>query len=195
MDIKELKIGFAFTGAYCVFDLVFPELKNLVAEGAEVVPIVSFHVAETDSRYGNAADFLLKMNLITGNEVVKTITSAELLNKNLKPIDILVIAPCTASTLSKLTDGDSDTPVLMIAKEQFRNNKPVVLGIATNDGLGLSAKNIGILLATKNVYFIPFGQDNYETKPNSLIARFDLLQSTVLEAIQGRQYQPVLEKF
>jgi len=192
MIFKGVTIGFALTGAYCVFDQVFPQLEKVVGEGADVYPIVSYHVAETDSRYGKAAEFLIRMELITGHKVIKTIGDAEVLNKGKNPLDILVISPCTAATLSKLADGDSDTPVLMIAKEQFRNNKPVVLGIATNDGLGLSAKNIGLLLATKNVYFIFFGQDNPTGKPNSLVARFELTIPTIEEALKGKQIQPVL---
>lgn len=192
MIFKGVTIGFAFTGAYCVFDQVFPQLEKVVAEGADVHPIVSYQVAETNSRYGTAAEFLIRMELITGHKVLKTIGDTETLNKGPKPLDILVINPCTAATLSKLADGDSDTPVLMIAKEQFRNNKPVVLGIATNDGLGLSAKNIGLLLAAKNVYFIPFGQDNPTGKPNSLVAHFELTVPAIEAALKGNQLQPVL---
>ena len=160
MILKGKKIGYAFTGAYCVFDQSFPQLEKLVNEGAEVIPIVSTQVSFTDSRYGNAADFLSRMNKITGNTVIQTIVDAELYNKVEKPLDILIISPCTGCSLSKLADGATDTPVLMMAKELFRNNKPIVLGIATNDGLGISAKSIGTLLSTKNIYFIPFGQDN-----------------------------------
>lgn len=195
MQLKGIKVGFAFTGAYCVFDQVFPQLEKLVSEGAEVVPIVSYQVGVTDSRYGVADDFLKRMHGITGRAPIKTMSDAEVLNKNEKPLDILVIAPCTGVSLSKLSDGATDTPVLMVAKELFRNNKPVVLGIATNDGLGISAKSIGALFCTKNVYFIPFGQDNYKEKPNSLVAKFDLMVPTLLEALQKEQYQPVLEKY
>ncbi|NLV91943.1 MAG: dipicolinate synthase subunit B [Firmicutes bacterium] len=194
MLLKGLRVGFGFTGAYCVFDQVFPQLERVVAEGATVIPLVSYHTAVTNSRYGTAEEFLKRMKEITGNEVIKTIEDAELVNKQGEPLDVLVIAPATGSTLSKMADGDSDTPILMMAKEMFRNNRPVVLGIATNDGLGLSAKNIGILLSTKNVYFIPFGQDDPFGKPNSLVARFDLMVPTIVEALKKEQLQPVLEK-
>lgn len=194
MPANGIKIGFGFTGAYCVFDQVFPELERLVAAGAKVIPLVSYQVAVTDSRYGRAADFLAQMNRITDAEVIQTISDAEIYNKQEEPLDVLVIAPCTGSSLSKLADGATDTPVLMMAKELFRNNKPVVLGIATNDGLGVSAKSIGVLLSTKNVYFVPFGQDNPVQKPNSLVAKFELTLPTVLEALKKEQIQPVLEK-
>lgn len=195
MSAIGIKIGFGFTGAYCVFDQVFPELERLVASGAKVTPLVSYQVAVTDSRYGRAADFLARMNQTTGAEVIQTIPDAEYFNKQNETLDALIIAPCTGSTLSKLADGATDTPVLMMAKELFRNNKPVVLGIATNDGLGLSAKSIAVLLAAKNVYFIPFGQDNPLQKPNSLVAKFDLTLPTLLQALKKEQIQPVLVKF
>ncbi|HEX9061207.1 MAG TPA: dipicolinate synthase subunit B [Clostridia bacterium] len=195
MLLQGIKIGFAFTGAYCVFDQVFPQLEHLVNEGAEVIPIVSSQVAITDSRYGNAADFLMKMKKITGNDVIQTIVEAEIYNKVEKPMDILTISPCTGCSLSKLADGACDTPVLMMAKELYRNNKPVILGIATNDGLGTNAKSIGILLGTKNTYFIPFGQDNHIDKPNSLVAKFELTVPAVIEALKKEQLQPLLEKY
>ncbi len=193
MLLKDLRVGFGFTGAYCVFDQVFPQLERAVAEGAAVTPLVSYQVAVTNSRYGKAEEFLKRMKQITGNQVIQTMEDAEVVNKQGAPLDVLVIAPCTGSTLSKLADGATDTPVLMMAKEMFRNNKPVVLGIATNDGLGISAKSIGVLLSTKNVYFIPFGQDNPFEKPNSLVARFDLMVPTIVEALKKEQIQPLLE--
>ena len=195
MQLKDLKIGFGFTGSYCVFDQIFPELQHLVDEGAEVVPVVSYQVAVTDSRYGLAKDFLEQMKNITGREAVQTMSDAETLNKYEKPLDIFIVAPCTGCSLSKLADGATDTPVLMLAKELFRNNKPVLLGIATNDGLSVSAKSIAALLNTKHVYFIPFGQDNFKDKPNSLISKFELMIPSILQALNKEQLQPILEKY
>lgn len=194
MLLKDVKIAFALTGSYCVFDKVIPEIEALVNEGADVYPIVSYAVAETDSRFGKAQDFIDQISQITGKEVIKTIVDVEPLGV-VYPIDIAVISPCTGNTLSKLCSGATDSPVLMAAKGLFRNHKPVVVGIATNDGLGLSAQNLGRLLSTKNVYFIPFGQDNYVAKPDSLVAKFELTVPTVVEALKGEQLQPVLEKF
>lgn len=193
MDLTKLKIGFAFTGAYCVFHQVFPQLVALKDEGADVIPVVSYQVAVTDSRYGKAEDFLKRMEKITGHPVIKTMGEAEIYNKQNRPLDILVIAPTTGNTISKLADGATDTPVLMLAKEMFRNNKPVVLGIATNDGLAISAKSIATLLSTKNVYFIPFGQDNYIEKPHSLVANFGHLKDTIIKAMNREQIQPLLD--
>lgn len=195
MQLNGLKIGFGFTGAYCVFNQVLPELQNLVDEGAEVVPIVSYQVAVTDSRYGNAKDFLKQMKDITGKDAIQTMSDAEVLNKYEKPLDIFVIAPCTGCSLSKLADGATDTPVLMMAKELFRNNKPVLLGIATNDGLSISAKSIAALLNIKHIYFVPFGQDNVKDKPNSLVSKFELMVPSILQALKKEQLQPILEKY
>lgn len=195
MKLKGLKIGFGLTGSYCVFDQVFPQLQKLVDEGAEVVPVVSYQVAVTDSRYGNAKDFLLEMERITGRQVIQDMSDSESLNKFEKPIDLFVVAPCTGNSLSKLADGATDTPVLMLAKELFRNNKPVLLGIATNDGLAISAKSIAALLNTKNVYFIPFGQDNYRDKPNSLVSKFEHMVPSIIKAMDHEQIQPILEVY
>lgn len=195
MQLKGIKIGYGFTGAYCVFHQVFPQLEALVNEGAEVVPVVSYQVAVTDSRYGSADDFLKKMKNTCGIDAIKTMADAELYNKQEAPLDMLIISPCTGCSLSKLADGATDTPVLMMAKEMFRNNKPVLVGIATNDGLGISAKSIGVLLSTKNIYFIPFGQDDPKAKPFSLISKFELTVPSVMEALKREQLQPVLEKY
>lgn len=194
MQLKGVKIAFALTGSYCVFDRVVPQVEQLVKEGAEVYPVVSYQVAVTDTRFGKAQDWLDKLKAITGNEVVKTMAEAEPVGV-VNPIDIVVVSPCTGNSLSKLADGATDSPALMVAKGLFRNNKPVVVGIATNDGLGICARSLGTLLSTKNVYLIPFGQDSYLSKPNSLVAKFELTVPTVIEALKGNQLQPVLEKY
>lgn len=48
--------------------------------------------------------------------------------------------------MAKLANGITDTPVLMAAKAQLRNEKPVVISMASNDALGMNLKNIGNLL-------------------------------------------------
>ena len=107
-------------------------------------------------------------------------------------LDILLIAPCTGNTLAKLANGITDTSVLMAAKAHLRNQKPLVISISTNDALGMNFKNIGLLYNTKNIYFVPFGQDNPEKKPNSLIARTELTAKTLELALEGKQIQPVI---
>ncbi|MCX7748782.1 MAG: dipicolinate synthase subunit B [Clostridia bacterium] len=194
MLLKDVKVAFALTGSYCVFDKVIPQVEVLVKEGADVYPIVSYAVASTDTRFGKSQDFIAQLKQLTGKDVIQTIVDAEPLGV-VYPIDIVVISPCTGNTLSKLCHGATDSPPLMAAKGIFRNHKPVVLGIATNDGLGISAKCLGMALSTKNIYFIPFGQDNYKDKPDSLVAKFELTVPTIVEALKGEQLQPLLEKF
>jgi len=168
-----------------------PEIEKLVKEGAEVFPIVSHSVKNTDTRFGNANDFLLMLENITGRKPISTITEAEPIGpKSL--LDVIVVSPCTGNTCAKLACGITDTPVTMAVKAHLRNGKPVVLAISTNDGLGANAKNIGMLLNSKNIFMVPFGQDDPIKKPNSLVARNEKLIDTILEALKGRQLQPLL---
>ncbi len=194
MTLQGVKIAFALTGSYCVFDKVIPQVEVLVKEGAEVYPVLSYAAAVTDSRFGKAGDFIMQLEGITGKKVIQTMVDVEPMGV-VYPVDLGIISPCTGNSLSKLSDGATDSPALMMAKGLFRNHKPVVVGIATNDGLGLSAKSLGSLLCARNVYFIPFGQDNYVQKPDSLVSKFELTLPTVLEALKGSQLQPVLEKY
>lgn len=194
MLLKDVKIVFALTGSYCVFDRVIPQVEVLVREGAEVYPVVSYEVARTNTRFGKAQDFINKLAIITGKDVISTMEDVEPLGV-VNPIDLVIVSPCTGNSLSKLANAATDTPSLMAAKGAFRNDKPVVIGIATNDGLGMCAKNLGSLLSSKNVYFVPFGQDNYKSKPDSLVSKFELTLATVLEALKGKQLQPILEKY
>lgn len=194
MQLQNIKIIFALTGSYCVFDQVIPQVEALVQEGAEVYPLVTETVAVTDTRYGKAQDFMDTLTAISGKPVIKSIVDTEPLGV-VYPVDLAILSPCTGNTLSKLASGATDSAALMAAKGMFRNHKPVVIGIATNDGLGVSARNLGTLLSTKNVYFIPFGQDNCKNKPDSLVAKFELTVPTVVEALKGNQLQPVLVEY
>ncbi len=191
IDFNDLNIGIAVTGSYCTYDKIFDEMKNLAEKGANIYTIFSDHAATTDSRFGNAEEFMALAKEVTGKDPVTTIPDVEPMGpKGL--LNILVIAPCTGNTLSKLANGISDTSVLMAAKGHLRNNKPLVISLSTNDALGMNLKNIGILLNTKNIYFVPFGQDNYEIKPNSMIAHTYLLADTIDLALRGKQIQPVI---
>jgi len=191
MSLKGVKVGLALTGSFCTLHSVMVEIEKLVNEGAEVIPIVSKEVAALDTRFGAAASWLDRLREISGREPIRTIVEAEPVGPQ-KLLDILVVAPCTGNTMAKLANAIIDGPVLMAIKAQLRNQRPVVLAISTNDGLGLNARNLGVLLNTKNLYLVPFGQDNPQEKPNSLVARIDLLIPTIKEAVAGRQLQPVL---
>lgn len=191
MRLKGVRIGFAFTGSHCTLDEVVVEVERLVKEGAEVYPIISSSVDTTDTKYGSANKWKALLEGITGHVPINTIVEAEPIGPG-KLFDVVVVAPCTGNTLAKLANGITDGPVLMAIKAHLRNLRPVVLAISTNDGLGMNAKNLGLLLNTKNIYVVPFGQDNPQEKPNSLKAKMDLILDTVIYALQGRQIQPVL---
>jgi dipicolinate synthase subunit B len=195
MDLKGKTIGFGITGSHCTIAEIMPEIQKLVDAGAEVVPVVSHTVMSTDTRFGNSSDWQAQLRAITGNDIISTIVDAEPLGPS-KRFDVMVIAPCTGTTLSKLANAVTDGAVLMATKATLRNLHPVVLAISTNDGLGLNGANVAKLMATKNVYMVPYGQDAPDKKPNSLVARMELIKETCEAALEGKQLQPVLvEKF
>ncbi|WP_035297368.1 dipicolinate synthase subunit B [Brevibacillus thermoruber] len=184
-------IGFGLSGSHCTFDETMPQIKRLVDAGARVVPIVTQTILTTDTRFGTSESWQRKLVEITGESLITSIPEAEPLGPS-KLLDVMVIAPCTGSTTSRLANAITDSPVLMAAKATMRNLRPVVIAISTNDGLGLNAANIAKLLAAKNIYFVPFGQDAPDKKPNSLVARMDLILETCEAALEGRQLQPLL---
>ncbi|MFD3268779.1 dipicolinate synthase subunit B [Paenibacillus dendritiformis] len=191
MNYKGITVGYALTGSHCTFEEVVPQIQRFVDAGAQVIPIASNTVMTTDTRFGTSQGWQKQLKEITGNDIISTIVEAEPLGPS-KLLDVMVIAPCTGNTTSKLANAMTDSPVLMAAKAQMRNQRPLVLAISTNDGLGLNAANIAKLLVAKNIYFVPFGQDNPVQKPNSLVARMDLVPETCLAALEGRQLQPLL---
>lgn len=195
MNLKGLTIGFGLTGSHCTHDEVLPQMKRMVELGAEVIPIISHTVATVDSRFGTAEEWKQKIHSITGRTPLMTIPEVEPFGPN-QTLDCLVIAPCTGNTLARLANALTDGPILMAAKAQMRNHRPVVLAISTNDALGLNAVNLAKLLAAKDIYFVPFGQDAPEKKPKSMVARMELIPEACLTAIEGKQLQPmIVEKY
>ena len=195
MSLNGKRIGFGLTGSHCTYDAVFPEIEKLVNAGAEVVPIVTATVKNTTTRFGKGEDWIKRIEELTGHKVIDSIVAAEPLGPKV-PVDCMVVAPITGASMSKFANALSDSPVLMAAKATLRNQKPVVLGISTNDALGLNGVNIMRLMSTKNIYFIPYGQDDPFKKPNSMVARMSMLVETVEEAMLGKQVQPVIvERF
>jgi len=194
MDIKGKKIGIALTGSFCTFEKMFTQLQKLSDAGADIYPIMSDASQTIESRFGKPDTYVTKIKEITGKDPIVSIPGAEPIGPKAY-LDILAILPCTGNTAAKLANGITDTPVLMAAKAHMRNNKPLVISISTNDGLGMNLKNIGLLCNTKNIYFVPFGQDNYQTKPNSLVAHTELLIPTLEMALEHRQYQPILKDY
>ena len=191
MNLKELRVGFAFCGSFCTMDRALNALEQTAARFGPVAPIVSETVARTDTRFGAAHDFMREMERICGRRVVSTVAGAEPIGpKGL--LDVLVVCPCTGNTLGKLAHGITDSSVTMAAKAHLRNGRPLVIAVSTNDGLAGSAPNLGTLLNRKNVYFVPFGQDDCQGKPASLAADFSLVPEAVEAACRGEQLQPLL---
>lgn len=188
--MKKITVGYAMTGSFCTFDKCLRQMSALISRGCEIIPIMSENAYSTSTRFGKAREIVTRIEDMSGKSVIHTITAAEPIGpKSL--CDILVVAPCTGNTLSKIALGITDTPVAMAVKSQLRIGAPVLLAVASNDALGASAENIGKLLNRKHVYFVPMSQDDPERKPNSLVAHFDMLPACVDQALSARQVQPV----
>ncbi|QFT88920.1 Dipicolinate synthase subunit B [Bacillus sp. THAF10] len=191
MQLKGKRLGFGLTGSHCTYDAVVPEIQKLLDEGAEIIPVVTSTVQNTTTRFGQGEDWIKRIEDMTGNKIIDSIVKAEPLGPKL-PLDCMIIAPLTGNSMSKLANAITESPVLMAAKATLRNHRPVVLGISTNDALGLNGLNLMRLMSTKNIYFIPYGQDAPEKKPNSMVARMSMLLPTVLDALEHKQIQPVI---
>lgn len=190
--MEKETVGFALCGSFCTFKKVIPQIKKLVNEGYKVIPIMSYTAYNTDTRFGKAMDFNKEIEEICKTEIVHTITGAEPIGPK-ELLDVLVIAPCTGNTLGKLANGISDTSVTLATKAHLRNQRPVIIAVSTNDALGTSAKNIGLLMNSKNIYFVPMEQDDYINKPNSIVADFKYIPDTVREVLATKvQPQPIL---
>lgn len=191
MDLKDKKIGFAMCGSFCTLKKAISALESVKESGADIIPIMSEITYGTDTRFGKAIDLRDKITSLTGKQIIHTISEAEPIGPK-KLLDALIILPCTGNTLAKLAYGIADTSVTMATKSHLRNNRPVIIAVSTNDGLGAAAQNIGKLLARKNIYFIPFNQDAPFDKATSLVADFNMTVPTVKAALEGRQFQPIL---
>ena len=185
-----MTVGFALCGSFCTYKAVFPIMEEL-AEKYDIIPIFSFASASTDSRFGTAKDHISRAEAICGRPVLASIPQVEPFGPK-KTLDALIIAPCTGNTLAKLSHSIADTPVTMAAKSHLRNGRPVIVAISTNDALAGAAENIGKLLAKKNYYFVPFGQDDPVEKPTSMVADFTKIPDTLTLALEGKQLQPML---
>ena len=189
--MENVTVGFAVCGSFCTHAKAMEALEQVKARFARVVPIVSECVAETDTRFGKAHDLMREMERICDCRVISTIQAAEPIGPK-KLLDLLIIAPCTGNTLGKLAAGVTDSSVTMAAKAHLRNGRPLLIAPSTNDGLAASAASIGALLPRKYIYFVPFGQDDPELKPASLVADFSQVAGAAQSALEGRQLQPIL---
>lgn len=189
--MNNKRIGFAICGSFCTHSLIPPVLSKLKSSGYLLTPILSETVYSTDTRFGNADDFRRKIEEICENECIKSIKEAEPIGPR-KTLDALIIAPCTGNTLAKLACGIADTSVTMAAKAHLRNERPLIIAPSTNDALGAAAKNIGLLLNSKHIFFVPFGQDSPDKKHRSCVADFTKIPETLSEALENRQLQPII---
>ena len=183
-------ICYAMCGSFCTLADSFEQLEKLRGNGYDVLPVMSEKTYVTDTRFGKADDLASSFEKICGKAVIHTIKDAEPVGPQLCP-DAMIICPCTGNTLAKLANGITDSSVTMAAKSSLRNNKPLIIALATNDALSANLVNIGKLLPRKNIYFVPLRQDDPKKKPSSLIARFELLPQTLEAALKGQQLMPL----
>ena len=194
MKLQGKDVGFALTGSHCTLDEIFFQIEELKKEEANIYPVLSESVQQDETRFGKPQKWINELKKITDKPIIDSIVSAEPIGpENL--LDILIIAPCTGNTMAKIANGIIDSTVVMAAKAQLRNEKPVLISISTNDALGLNFNNLSKLLTTENIYFVPFGQDNPSEKPNSLVSRNDLLIKAAEKAMDKEQLQPVLIEY
>ena len=186
-------IGYALCASYCTFEKSIEEMRKLIVAGYEIVPIMSGNAYNTDTRFGTACGIHETIVKICGRDIISTIEEAEPLGPEIR-LSAMIISPCTGNTLAKIAHGITDTSVTMAVKAHLRNNCPVVIALASNDALSANLKNIGLMLERKNIYFVPFGQDDTVNKPNSLVADFTKLGDTLELALNNCQIQPLLIK-
>ena len=191
MEVKNKKIGFVLTGSFCTFKKTIPQIKKLKNLGADIIPIMSFNSYNLDTKFGKAKDFIKEIEEICGKEIIHTIQDAEPIGpKHLT--DIMIVAPTSGNTMSKLACDIIDTPATMAVKSHLRNNLPVVIAPSTNNGLGANMVSIAKLINRKNYYFVPFRQDNPLTKPRSIVFNPEYVLKTVEFALDGEQIEPIL---
>jgi len=189
--MAEARIGFAITGSFCTFKAAFAQMELLAGKGYDVTPIMSQNAYQTSTRFGAAKDWIDRAEAITGRRVIHTIEETEPIGPK-KLLDLLIIAPCTGNTLGKLACGIYDTAPTLAVKSHRRNDGPVLIAVSTNDALANSAASIGMLMARRGMYFVPFEQDDYRGKPTSCVADFERILPAAQAALCGRQLQPMI---
>ena len=188
--MNSKRIAFAFCGSYCTFHKSIPQMEKLKEQGYEILPIMSQNASSTDTRFGTAEEFMHKIETVAQRKIIRTIKDAEPLGpKNM--CDAIVISPCTGNTLAKLVNGICDTTVTMAVKSLLRVGKPVVIALASNDALGISAQNLGKIMNFKNIYLVPLTQDDIDKKPTSLVADFSKVIPTLENALEQQQLRPI----
>lgn len=191
MEVKNKKIGFVLTGSFCTFSKTIPQMKKLKKLGAELLPIMSFNSYELDTKFGKAEEFIKEIENICEKNIIHTIQGAEPIGPS-HLTDIMIVAPASGNTMSKLACDIIDTPATMAVKSHLRNNLPVVIAPSTNNGLGANMTSIAALINRRNYYFVPFKQDNPLTKPRSIVFDSEYIIKTIELALDGEQIEPIL---
>lgn len=188
--MNNLTVGFAMCGSFCTFDKAIKQMEYLKDKDINIIPIMSFNAYSTDTRFGKADNHIKKIEKICERKIISTLAQAEPIGPK-KMLDILIIEPCTGNTIAKLASGITDTPVTLAAKAHLRNNRPLLVAVSTNDALSAAATNIGKLLNYKNIYFVPMRQDDCINKPRSVVADFEKTHDAMMNAMIGKQIQPI----
>lgn len=179
-------IGYAMSGSFCTFRDSYETLCKLKNKYTDIVPIMSFNAYSTDTRFGKSKDWVEKIEAVCERKIINSIADAEPLGPK-TPLDALIIAPCTGNTLAKLANGITDTPVCMAAKAHLRQDRPLIIALASNDAMSANLSNLSKLLTRKGVYFVPMKQDDPINKPHSLVCDFSLVEDTLNDAMSGKQ--------
>ncbi len=189
--MEKIRAGFCLCGSFCTFSKAISQMKNLLEKGVDITPVMSDTAYGTDTRFGRSGDFISQIEDMCSKKIIHSVSEAEPIGPK-KLLDILIIEPCTGNTLAKLATGIADTPVTLAAKAHLRNGRPVLIAVSTNDALGVAAKNIGQLLNYKNIFFVPMKQDDYISKPNSIVADFGKTYEAMVSALDNKQIQPII---
>ena len=187
-------VAFAVCGSFCTLGAAVAQAEQLVRQGWELLPVMSYAASDLNTRFGRADEWKARLETLTGHRVLDTLQDVEPLGPR-QLARALVVAPCTGTTLARLAAGLSDTPVTLAAKSLLRVGCPVLLAVSTNDGLGASGENLARLMQRKHYYFVPYGQDDAAQKPQSLKADLTLLPAALEAALHGQQLQPVLREW
>ena len=187
-------VAFAVCGSFCTLGAAVAQAEQLVRQGWELLPVMSYAASGLNTRFGRADEWKARLETLTGHRVLDTLQDVEPLGPR-QLARALVVAPCTGTPLARLAAGLSDTPVTLAAKSLLRVGCPVLLAVSTNDGLGASGENIARLMQRKHYYFVPYGQDDAAQKPQSLKADLTLLPAALEAALRGQQLQPVLREW
>lgn len=191
MNFKGFNLGICMCGSFCTYAVVMDKIRQLADMGINLYPIMSEAALSNDTRFGKSVDFYEELKSICGKEPITTIAEAEPIGPK-KMLDAMLVAPCTGNTLAKLNNGITDGAVTMACKAHLRNDRPLIIALATNDALGVNLQNIGGLIIRKNIYFVPFGQDDCIKKPMSMISHFDKIVPAIESACEGKQLQPII---